>query len=228
MRGVSYAAVSCMTFLDLAEGDKLAVVRLKFVYSIQNLIDLGAIIPFYVTLALQEGGGGLGILRIIRLTRVFRVIKLGKSNQGLKLLLQTMSESLADLSIIGVLMMITILLFGSIVQMVEHRLCEDADEGDSTENCQRFANIPLGMWWATVTLTTVGYGDSVPMTTGGKLLDSLCLICGVLYLRLQSIFEGNRFSLDFLHVWSITQFLSRQKMLKKRILVTNNKVTDKR
>jgi hypothetical protein len=156
--------------------------RLKFVYSIQNLIDLGAIIPFYVTLALQEGGGGLGILRIIRLTRVFRVIKLGKSNQGLKLLLQTMSESLGDLSIIGVLMMIAILLFGSIVQMVEHRLCEDADEGDSTENCQRFANIPLGMWWATVTLTTVGYGDSVPMTTGGKLLGSLCLICGVLYL----------------------------------------------
>ena len=139
-----------------------------------------------------------------------------------------MSESLGDLSIIGVLMMIVILLFGSIVQMVEHHLFEDTDEGDSTENCQRFANIPLGMWWATVTLTTVGYGDSVPMTTGGKLLDSLCLICGVLYLRLQSIFEGNRFSLDFLHVWSITQFLSRQKMLKKRILVTNNKVTDKR
>ena len=64
--------------------------RFKFMTSSLNVVDLGAILPFYITLAISDesAGGGLGVLRVVRLTKVFRVLRIGKYSKGLQLLVQ--------------------------------------------------------------------------------------------------------------------------------------------
>ena len=59
-----------------------------------NLVDLGAIIPFYITLLVPGGGGGMGVLRVVRLTKIFRILRIGKYSRGLQLLLQVPEASI--------------------------------------------------------------------------------------------------------------------------------------
>ena len=68
--------------------------RRLFMMSSLNLVDLGAIIPFYITLLVPEGGGGMGVLRVVRLTKIFRILRIGKYSRGLQLLLQVPEASL--------------------------------------------------------------------------------------------------------------------------------------
>ena len=178
--------------------------RRKFFFTFQNLIDLGAITPYYVTIALENSGsGGLGILRIVRLTKVFRIIRISRYSKGLNVVIQSISDSASDLCVLGVLLFIVILLFGSIVQIIENGMCEgETEEYDSefpsdSDQCKHFRNIPMGMWWATVTLTTVGYGDTVPYTTAGKFIGGVCMVCGLLVLAGPIAVLSNSFNHTF-------------------------------
>ena len=146
-----------------------------------NLVDLGAILPYYITLALPaSGSGGLGVLRVVRLTKVFRVLRIGKYSKGLQLLLQTVAHSAGELSVMGLFLFIGVLLFGSFVYMTDSEECsvlEPLDECDDS-----FDSIPKGMWWAIVTLSTVGYGDAVPKSPGGKIVAAIAICVGILML----------------------------------------------
>jgi hypothetical protein len=68
--------------------------RRLFMMSSLNLVDLGAIIPFYITLLVPGGGGGMGVLRVVRLTKIFRILRIGKYSRGLQLLLQVPEASI--------------------------------------------------------------------------------------------------------------------------------------
>ncbi|NXS68296.1 KCNA3 protein, partial [Pandion haliaetus] len=155
--------------------------KTAFFRNAMNLIDLIAIVPYFVALgtelARQRGIGqpamSLAILRVIRLVRVFRVFKLSRHSTGLQILGQTLRASMRELGLLIFFLLIGVVLFSSAVYFAE---AEDA--------ATSFTSIPQAFWWAVVTMTTVGYGDMAPVTVGGKLVGSLCAIAGVLTISL--------------------------------------------
>uniref|UniRef100_A0A3B3VPY3 Potassium voltage-gated channel subfamily A member 2 n=1 Tax=Poecilia latipinna TaxID=48699 RepID=A0A3B3VPY3_9TELE len=155
-----------------------------FFGNIMNIIDIVAIIPYFITLGTEladraeDGQPGqqamsLAILRVIRLVRVFRIFKLSRHSKGLQILGQTLKASMRELGLLIFFLFIGVILFSSAVYFAE------ADEPES-----QFESIPDAFWWAVVSMTTVGYGDMVPTTIGGKIVGSLCAIAGVLTIAL--------------------------------------------
>ncbi|KAG7279864.1 hypothetical protein CRUP_016191 [Coryphaenoides rupestris] len=155
--------------------------KATFSKNIMNIIDIVAIIPYFITLgtelAERQGNGqqamSLAILRVIRLVRVFRIFKLSRHSKGLQILGQTLKASMRELGLLIFFLFIGVILFSSAVYFAE------ADDPDSS-----FSSIPDAFWWAVVTMTTVGYGDMHPVTIGGKIVGSLCAIAGVLTIAL--------------------------------------------
>ena len=135
--------------------------KIKFLYHPLNIVDLAAILPFYITLALDkssQGGGisSLAVLRILRLVRVFRIFKLSRYSKALQLLLQTIYSSANELLLLLFFLSIIIILYSSAVYFFE---------ASGSPN-QDFPSIPHTFWLGMVTITTVGYGDVVPKTLG--------------------------------------------------------------
>ncbi|XP_055509553.1 potassium voltage-gated channel subfamily A member 3-like [Leucoraja erinacea] len=152
-----------------------------FARDIMNIIDIVAIIPYFITLgtemAEQQANGqqamSLAILRVIRLVRVFRIFKLSRHSKGLQILGQTLKASMRELGLLIFFLFIGVILFSSAVYFAE------ADDPRSN-----FSSIPDAFWWAVVTMTTVGYGDMKPITVAGKIVGSMCAIAGVLTIAL--------------------------------------------
>ena len=136
--------------------------RLRYMVSPMALIDLIAILPFYLSMFVSVD------TRMLRILRLLRVFKLSRHFAVLGVLGTVMrNESKTLISAIFV-MMILVVLSASGIYVVERHAQPDA-----------FGSIPSAMWWATVTLTTVGYGDVVPMTVTGRLLGVLITVLGV-------------------------------------------------
>ena len=156
--------------------------KLLFFKNIMNLIDIVAIIPYFITLGTviadesksNNQAMSLAILRVIRLVRVFRIFKLSRHSKGLQILGQTLKASMRELGLLIFFLFIGVILFSSAVYFAE---------ADSKEKSQ-FNSIPDAFWWAVVTMTTVGYGDMRPIGVWGKLVGSLCAIAGVLTIAL--------------------------------------------
>uniref|UniRef100_A0A8C4WYR4 Potassium voltage-gated channel subfamily A member 3 n=1 Tax=Eptatretus burgeri TaxID=7764 RepID=A0A8C4WYR4_EPTBU len=155
--------------------------KADFFRNIMNIIDIIAILPYFITLGMelakQQGDGqqtmSLAILRVIRLVRVFRIFKLSRHSKGLQILGQTLNASMRELGLLIFFLFIGVILFSSAVYFAE------VDEPKTL-----FTSIPHSFWWAVVTMTTVGYGDMAPVTLGGKVVGSLCAIAGVLTIAL--------------------------------------------
>ena len=147
---------------------RIAVVRKprNYIFSFFGIIDLLACIPTYLTLFVT-GTQALAVIRIVRILRVFRVLKmvrhLGEANVILNALLA--SRAKITVFLLGVLSIAVIM--GSIVYMFENPV-----EGTT------FTSIPRALYWAIVTLTTVGYGDISPTTVPGQCIAVLVMILG--------------------------------------------------
>lgn len=164
--------------------------RRRFARDVMNIIDAVAIAPYFITLvptlfsrSLISGPGSgltsgsqtmpLAALRVVRLVRVFRIFKLSRHSKGLQILGQTIRASMRELGLLIFFLLICVILFSSAVYFAE------ADTANS-----HFKSIPDAFWWAVVTMTTVGYGDMMPVSVWGKLVGSLCAIAGVLTIAL--------------------------------------------
>ena len=148
--------------------------KIRFIRSFLNIIDLAAILPYFITLPMDSANAApLSVLRVIRLVRVFRIFKLSRHSTGLRILGYTLRESSRELGMLMFFLLLGIILFSSGIYYAE-----------VGQNSANFPSIPDTFWYSLVTMTTVGYGDKVPKTHWGKLIGSLCAIVGVLTIAL--------------------------------------------
>ena len=143
----------------------------KFFKNFMNLIDLLAIIPFFVIQLIDsESGSPLAVVRVARLMRVLRVFKLSRHSKGLQVLGNALAASLNELGMIVFLLCFSIIVFSSAIYYAEY----------DKNKVSTFESIPNTFWYTLVTMTTVGYGDHVPLSFLGKCLGGLCAVAGVL------------------------------------------------
>ena len=136
----------------------------KYVFSTLGIIDLLAIIPSYLSIFFA-GAQSLLVLRALRLLRVFRIFKLSHFLSEMRFLRVAVKGSLRKISIFMLVVLMLVIILGSIMYLVE-----DGKNG--------FTSIPESIYWAIVTITTVGYGDITPVTTLGKFAASLIMLIG--------------------------------------------------
>lgn len=138
---------------------------IHYAKSAYGLIDLLAILPSYISLFVP-GGGGFMIIRALRLLRVFRILKLVRFSNASNVLMKAVIQSRYKIIVFMIFVITLVVLIGSVMYLVE-----------SPHN-DGFANIPKSMYWAIVTLTTVGYGDISPTTPFGQFLASVIMVLG--------------------------------------------------
>ncbi len=129
-----------------------------------GVVDLLAILPTYISVFLP-GGHVLLVVRILRVLRIFRVLKLVKYIGESEMLIDALRSSRRKITVFLFSVITIVIIFGSVMYIVE-----------SSEN--GFTNIPQSIYWAVVTLTTVGYGDVTPHTHIGKVISMVIMVMG--------------------------------------------------
>jgi len=143
--------------------------RLRFAARGMMIIDLLAILPFYLGLLVPAVRVvDLRFLRTLRLIRVFRIFKLARYSSAMRLLGCVLKAKKEELGIAVVVVLILLILASSLMYFVEHAAQPEV-----------FPSISAAMWWGVATLTTVGYGDVVPVTAPGKLLGTIVAVLGI-------------------------------------------------
>jgi voltage-gated potassium channel len=129
------------------------------------LIDLLAILPYYLHVIV---GLDLRVLRILRLFRFLRLFRLTAYMKSAKLVRNVFVSKASDLKLSLLLIVLLIIISASLVYFAEHLAQPDT-----------FTSIPKTFWWAVVTVTTVGYGDMIPITIAGKVLTAIITLAGI-------------------------------------------------
>ncbi|XP_048878878.1 potassium voltage-gated channel subfamily S member 2 [Brienomyrus brachyistius] len=186
----------------------LAPNRKKFFLHPLNMIDIVSVLPIYITLLFDlvansdmELGNVGKVVQVFRLMRIFRVLKLARHSTGLRSLGATLRHSYREVGILLLYLAVGVAVFASMAYTAEY----EEDVGMDT--------IPACWWWGTVSMTTVGYGDVVPVTVAGKLAASGCILGGTLVVALPITIIFNKFS----------HFYRKQKALEASVRNSNRK-----
>ncbi|TJY36068.1 ion transporter [Pontimicrobium aquaticum] len=139
---------------------------LKYIFSFFGVIDLLSTIPKYLSFFLVGGAHSLVALRALRLLRVFRILKLARYIGESTNLTRALKASRAKISVFILFVFILCVILGTIMYLIE----SGQDSG--------FTSIPRSVYWAIVTLTTVGYGDIAPVSALGQLISSFIMLMG--------------------------------------------------
>lgn len=137
----------------------------KYVFSFYGIIDLVSILPFYLGNFMNLDGRFIRILRLFRLLRIF---KIGRYSSSLKLFVKAMTSVKNELTITLFLSLLIILFSASAIYYLEYDAQPD-----------KFSSITESIWWASVSLATVGYGDVYPITIGGKIFAGIISLVGI-------------------------------------------------
>jgi len=137
--------------------------KLKFIFSFYGIVDILAILPFYVTTGID-----LRTLRTFRFLRIFRLLKLVRYSVATRRLFKAIALAKEE-----------IILFFSLTFVLMYLAAVGIYYFENNAQPEAFSSIFQSLWWAVVTLTTVGYGDVVPVTTGGKAFTFFILILGL-------------------------------------------------
>ena len=151
--------------------------RLRYMLSPMALVDLVAILPFYLGFLVAAD------LRFLRALRLLRLFKLTRHFAAIGILADVMRAEARAFGAAILVMLILMVIAASGMHLVEHRAQPEA-----------FGSIPAAMWWAMVTLTTVGYGDVTPITSMGKLIGAVIMVMGIGMVALPAGMLASRFS----------------------------------
>lgn len=153
--------------------------RLRWAITPLALVDLLAILPFYLPFL----GLDLRFTRAARLFRIFRMARLTRYSRALHVLERVIVRRKEELITTSFILMLLLLFAASLMYFVEN-----------DEQPQVFSSIPASLWWAVVTLTTVGYGDAFPITPVGRMLASVVAVLGIAMLALPTSILGAAFA----------------------------------
>lgn len=136
----------------------------KYILSLMGIIDLLAILPAYLGIFFVDYQY-LIVLRSLRLLRVFRIFKLWRFMQASSFIVKALYNSYRKIMLFMLFLILTVIIIGSVMYIIE----------DGTTG---FESIPNSIYWAVVTITTVGYGDVSPATPLGKFISVMVMLCG--------------------------------------------------
>lgn len=175
--------------------------KLDFMRAPVNIIDVVATLSFYLDFMLTKLKRESDMLEFFSIIRIMRLCKLTRHSAGLKILIHTFKASAKELILLIFFLVLGIVIFAALIYYAE-RIQYNPDND--------FESIPKGLWWAIVTMTTVGYGDMAPKTYVGMFVGALCALAGVLTIALPVPVIVSNFALFYSH----TQ--ARSKLPKKR------------
>lgn len=138
--------------------------KVRYIFSFLGIIDLVAILPYFLSLGVLD----LRPIRIVRLFRIFRILKLTRYNTAMTRFGKAIALAKGEIVIFSAATAVLLYLSAVGIYHFEHDAQPEA-----------FPSIVHSLWWATTTLTTVGYGDIYPITAGGKLFTFAILMCGL-------------------------------------------------
>lgn len=179
--------------------------RCRFVRKSINIIDLVATLSFILDSILNEMGVDNDVLEFFSIIRIMRLFKLTRHSHGLKILIHTFKASAHELSLLVFFLILGIVIFASLVFYAERIQYNPTND---------FTSIPVGLWWAIVTMTTVGYGDMTPKTYVGMFIGSICAVTGVLTIALPVPVIVSNFAMFYSH----TQARAKLPKQRKRVV----------
>jgi voltage-gated potassium channel len=138
--------------------------RLKYMFSFWGLVDLLAILPFYVSVFTTD----FGMVRILRLLRILRLFRMSRYFHAFRVIRNVLSKKREELILSFSFIFFLMLISSSLMYYIEHETQPNV-----------FTSIPEAIWWGVNTMTTVGYGDIYPVTKLGKILGSLVSVAGI-------------------------------------------------
>lgn len=138
----------------------------RYIFSFYGLVDLLSILPTYLAI-IFSGTHSLMIIRSLRLLRVFRIFKLGNFLFEGQVIIKSLQASRAKISVFLIFILIMVSIFGSVMYLIE-----------GAAGNESFDSIPRSVYWAIVTLTTVGYGDISPISPLGQFIAAIIMILG--------------------------------------------------
>ncbi|KAJ8335523.1 hypothetical protein SKAU_G00388650 [Synaphobranchus kaupii] len=180
--------------------------KLAFARGPLNIIDAMAILPYYVSLLMEdedEGsssqherpGGGKGyldklglVLRIMRALRILYVMRLARHSLGLQTLGLTVRRSMREFGLLLLFLCVAVTLFSPLVHLAESELTPGAHD---------FSSIPASYWWAIISMTTVGYGDMVPRSLPGQVVALSSILSGILIMAFPATSIFHMFSRSY-------------------------------
>ncbi len=160
------------------EGDSQTSKRLKYVFSFTGIVDLLALLPSFLQWLIPGAD-----LRWVRVLRMVRLLKISHYSSALEDLFSAIYEERRAFGAALYLLGIALFLASALIYVAENKVQPDV-----------FSSIPETMWWAIITLTTVGYGDVSPITPLGKLIGALTALMGVCTVALLTGIVGNAFA----------------------------------
>ncbi len=140
--------------------------RIRFALLPMSLVDLLAILPFYLHLLIP--GIDLRFIRILRLFRIFRIFRSGHLASSFRMIKNVVTTKKDELIMSSMIMFFLVIISANIIYLVEHQ-----------EQNTLFTSVPQSMWWSIITITTIGYGDMYPITALGKIVGSITAFLGV-------------------------------------------------
>ncbi|XP_062996481.1 potassium voltage-gated channel subfamily C member 4 isoform X2 [Elgaria multicarinata webbii] len=187
--------------------------KLVFIKNLLNIIDFVAILPFYLEVGLsglssKAARDVLGFLRVVRFVRILRIFKLTRHFVGLRVLGHTLRASTNEFLLLIIFLALGVLIFATMIYYAERIGAKPSDPSGSDHT--HFKNIPIGFWWAVVTMTTLGYGDMYPKTWSGMLVGALCALAGVLTIAMPVPVIVNNFGMYY------SLAMAKQKLPKKK------------
>lgn len=138
--------------------------RIRFMFSVWALVDLFAIFPYYLTLFTAD----FGLIRILRLLRLVRLYRMSRFSHALMMIKRAVRYTKEELILSYAFLFFALLIASSIIYYLEHPAQPEV-----------FSSIPASIWWGVVTMTTLGYGDVVPITVWGKIFAGFISVLGV-------------------------------------------------
>ena len=174
--------------LELILGIVCAPNLRNFMRSTMTMVDIIAVVPYFIVLTVAKDQlQSLGFLRIVRLIRITKMFKLSKHCSRLKMVGNILLSCVDEFKTLLICLCIIVILAGSLIYYLE----------DRGKNGSGFTTIPMGMYWAIQTISTVGYGDITPFTIGGMLFASAFMLFGAITMSIPVLSIVAKFEAEY-------------------------------